>query len=206
MEAGTKQFPKARPWTNIWFSPARVFRTLVALRDLNYMHRLMVVWSVSATAVVMYPSWTDPFAELHPMEPLIQLLVMAPFMGLIAGYVFGAALKSTGTLVQGKATNDVMRMVNAWSLLPSILAHIGCLVFYMASGTRSLLHPANLAMLAAGSLWGLIIRHAGIRESHKISAAGAILTQLLAFLLVMVPLALISFVYFSVLKGAFKIE
>jgi hypothetical protein len=206
MEASAKQSPKARPWTHIWFSPAGVYRILVALRNLDFMHRLMVVWSVSATAVVMLPSWTDPFVDLHPMEPLIQMLVMAPFMGLIAGYVFGAALKSVGTLFKGQATNDVMRMVNAWSFLPVILSHIGCLVFYIASGNRSLLHPVNLGILAAGALWGIIIRHAGVKEAHKISTGQAILTQVLAFLLVMVPLAIISFVYFSVLKGAFKIE
>ena len=207
METKAPAAQKLSPWLQISTRPGWVLGQLVARRDTQYMHRLMLLWSVSLMAALMLPSWLDTQQPPHPLEPLIQMLVIAPFAGLIAGYTVGGALKSvSGWLGAKHTTNDLMRMVHAWSLLPGILSRLVGMVAYVA------LRPEGDAMWIiysiwiAGFLWSAILRTIGISKAVKPAATSGIAVHLIAYLLVLVPLGFLAVVYVLVLKTALHIQ
>jgi hypothetical protein len=166
----------------------------------------MVVWSVSLMAALMLPTWLDPQTPPHPLEPLIQLLVIAPFAGLIAGYTVGGALKSVSGWLGAKVPSDVMRMVHGWSLLPGILSRLVGMVLFLS------LRPEGDAMWIiygiwiVGFLWSAILRTIGIKQAVKPAVANSILVHLISYLLVLVPLGFLAVVYVLVLKTALHIQ
>jgi hypothetical protein len=206
MDSNAQKEVKISPWLQIWLRPGHVLGHLVARRDTQYMNRIMVVWSVACMAAVMLPSWLDPSQPHNPLEPLIQVLVIAPFAGLIAGYTAGGALKSVAGWFGGQSTSDVMRMVHAWSLVPAILSRFIGMIAYVA------LRPEGNAMWIVygiwigGFVWSAIVRHAGLQAAFRSSKVSAVVVHLIAYLMMLLPLAFIIVIYFLVLKTALRIQ
>ncbi len=188
------------PWKTIWSRPRETYRFLAARRP-EYMVVLLAVVSGIHNAINQKAMKSSGDTESLGFI-LGSSLVGGLFTGLIVLYLFSWLIKHTGRWLGGKAESFELRVVYAWSSVPSLLAiimiAIQLIVFgkdiftsTMASLGASIFNQVlfwSTTVLETGlGVWSFIWFIVGVSEVHGVSKWRAFFSMLIAFLLLILP-------------------
>lgn len=193
------------PWKTIWSRPRETYRYLIARRP-DYMVVLLAVVSGIYNAINQKSMKSAGDTESLGFI-LGSSLVGGLFTGLIFLFLFSWLIKHTGRWLGGKAESLELRVVYAWSSVPSLLGismlTIQLIIFgkdiftsTMASLDASIFNQVifwGTTFLETGlGVWSFIWFIVGVSEVHGVSKWRAFFSMLLAFLLLILPFVLLG--------------
>jgi signal peptidase I len=153
--------PRTSPLISFWFSPRQTIEHLVAERPRHLVLPLIMLGGV-ASAVNLLAGY-GVGSEIVGWRILLTCVVGAGIFTVFNLYVLAVAIGWIGRKMGGVASNEAMRAVLAWGMLPSILGL--AVVLAIAAGWRLLMPGAEPGLLSSAfdvvngvcGLWGLVV-------------------------------------------------
>lgn len=194
------------PWRLIWAQPERALEFVLRYQPEEYLHRLYMAWGVATMLVLRLPDWMT--ARPDPIGVMIQILLVAPVMGITLGYFLSTMLSTAAQWLGAEANKKVVRAVVAWTHIPFLLALGTFLIIYIAlsftlpPAVRHTIWVTNTpqgwiaistAILIA--LYGVWIRVRSLAYIYGLPLSKALLVWGLGALMCYGPVALMSIVY-----------
>jgi hypothetical protein len=200
--------PPPHPWFSIWFRPRATIRYILDVDDPRGIWMLPVIASL---AVVFLPEkHLYELAEELDWPMTIGILGLASATAGVAGlYLTSWIGRITGSWLGGTATSSQLRQALAWSMVPQIwispLAPLTLLLFGREwfEETKPMIEGSGVLSLAYGLLvmvqfvvgvWTVVINMKAIGEAHGFSAWKALLSSMIAAVLIIVTLVVAFFV------------
>lgn len=168
----------ANPWLSIWFHPRETIRQLLANESREQVLILAVLYGVGSLFQKTATLAISKGYQLHYI--LVGCFIVGALLGVFQLYIYSWLLRWTGSLIQGRATAEQVRVVYAWSLVPSVCAVLLWMMVYTSfvlilhSGHSTgvpiakVLRSVAWVPLAAW-IWSLMILANGLAEAHQFS-------------------------------------
>jgi hypothetical protein len=197
---------RVNPFTTIWLQTAKALVSAWKYIPEEYIHRLFIFTGLMFMLALRVPDWM--VIPPNPIGVMIQVLLVGPVGGIVAGYLYSAILRMVGKWLGQSVPSIYSKCAVAWSDLPFAFAWlVFILVCFALNGTQSLLHPKQiwlfrdlmgwLPLVLASPLiiWGMVIRVKAISVLFGFSTARAVATWLLTVLFAYVPAAALIVTY-----------
>lgn len=194
------------PLLGIWFrTPAAVLHACRTFPE-DYVHRLYMLTGLVFMLAIRIPDWI--VVEPNPIGVLIQVLLVGPVGGIVAGYLYAAVLRAVGRWFGSDLQSKFAKCGVAWTQLPYVVFWTVALVVYLLlNSSQAPLHPKTiwafdglmgwLPFLSASPflVWGMIIRIRAIATIFGFPAFRAFWVWLVTVVLAYVPALAIIVVY-----------
>jgi len=198
--------PRESPFVTIWEAPRETIRHVVATDPRRWVAALFFA-SGFVGALSSLPTTLEEKLEIT--VPVAVVFASALFFGLvtIATGILNAWYKRwVGGLLGGDASRAAVVAVSAYASFPSTVGYALVLGIQMALYGFEPFRPTHPAMDAAppllgltmwlalglASLWSVCVSVVGFAEVNRFSIARSIATSLLAFLIVLVTIAVMA--------------
>ena len=204
-----KQTP-FNPYKSIWLSPRPTIQFIV---DTNPTYLVLVL----AALVGVYGGLSSASAEgwgynLSAFWLFIGIVMIVPFISIIGLYLGAALTRWTGKWLGGSATQQQIRAAYAWSYIPMIAAMVLYIPLLMIYGFDLFAFSGNVILPEADPMvprqvgpliifvaivetvlcvWSFIVSLHCLGQVQGFSAWRALGNQILASLVLIIPLALI---------------
>ena len=195
-------------FTQIWTSPRLVFKFINDNKYDKYVHVLLILAGI--TKAFDRASTRNMGDDMPLIAVLALCVILGGLLGWISYYIYAALLSWTGKWLKGLGdTNSLLRMMSH-AMIPSIVALIllipqvaifGNEIFQSemdiySSGLLSIIiFYVTLFFELILGIWTLVIFVIGISEVQKISIGKSILNMILPGLIIIVPIAIIAFIF-----------
>lgn len=186
------------PLRSIWIRPRETLRSRLADPGRPQLLEYGLACAAGISTVTNLSALLGLGRQIPFTGVLVVLILAGPLLGLAAMYFDGAALTLIGRLIGGHGSPSQVRLVFAWSNAPRLIDLALWIVLLAAYGGplfSSRLRPARLTqlgpvgglllVLATGLMaWIYFLWVVGLAEAHQFSAWSALVTLLLARLIV----------------------
>ncbi|KHD09136.1 hypothetical protein PN36_23185 [Candidatus Thiomargarita nelsonii] len=196
------------PWFSIWTKPRATIRKIVET-DPN--HQVILLASLSGIANALRNITSPEVLGLMPIWFFLLLaVIVGPIIGIIWLYIGSALLHFTGRWIGGTASRQHLRTAIAWPLIPFIFAIpiilLMQLIFVWIEPNNvpgTMFFAVSQLIIAIPMIifgfWSMILMLKCVGEVQGFSAWKALGNNILAFLIVFVPIFLVMF--FLVFSG-----
>jgi hypothetical protein len=191
---------RVNPLLSIWLQTRTALVSAWKYIPEEYIHRLFIFTGLMFMLALRVPDWS--VVTPNPIGVMIQVLLVGPVGGIMAGYLYSAILRLVGKWLGQSVPSVFAKCAVAWSNLPFAMAWaVFVLVCLMLNGQASVVHPKEiwlfrdfmgwLPLIAASPLlvWGILIRIRSISVLFGFSIPRSIAAWLLTVLLAYVPAA-----------------
>ena len=205
-EAREAVVERVNPLFSIWLQTRKALVSAWKYIPEEYIHRLFIFTGLMFMLALRVPDWL--VVTPNPIGVMIQVLLVGPVGGIVAGYLYSAILRVVGKWLGQSVPSIFAKCAVAWSDLSFGLAWaVFVLVCFLLNGHQSALYPKEiwifrdmlgwLPLIAASPLllWGIVIRIRSIGVLFGFSAGRSVATWLLTVLLAYVPAAAMIVTY-----------
>lgn len=194
-------------FTKIWTSPRLVFRYLNDNRYDKFVNILLILAGITKA---FDKASTRNMGDNLPLIAVLAICIIGGgLFGWISYYIFAALISWTGNWLKGKGDTDSLLRMISHAMIPLIAAMIlfipQILVFgnelfqsdinvYSTGLLSTLIYYFIFFIELSVSIWTIVLVVIGISEVQKFSIGKSILNMILPLLLIVVPIAMISFI------------
>jgi len=198
-------------FTQIWFSPRKVFRHIVDTDYDKYFTVLLVLSGI--VSAFDRAERSDMGGSLPLMGVVIITVLLGALLGWISYYLYAALISWTGKWLGGEAGTLPILRILAYAMLPSIVAFVflipqiavhGIELFkkegHVAGGgwLSNVMMFSSLIIQTVLSIWTAVLAIVGISVVQNFSMGKAIVNAILPALVIGIPLVLFIFIVMSV--------
>ncbi|MFM2375941.1 MAG: hypothetical protein RLZZ165_1038 [Bacteroidota bacterium] len=143
---------RVNPWLAIWFQTRKAL--LFAWRHIpeEYVHRLYMASGLVFMLGVRIPDWL--FVTPNPVGVMIQVLLVGPVGGIVAGYLYSACLRMVGKWFGRDVPSIFTKCTVAWSQLPFAAFWAAFLAtYFLLDPYQSSLHPDGIWLFQGTLGW-----------------------------------------------------
>lgn len=194
-------------FTKIWTSPRLVFRYLNDNRYDKFVNILLILAGITKA---FDKASTRNMGDNLPLIAVLAICIIGGgLFGWISYYIYAALTSWTGNWLKGKGDTDSLLRMISHAMIPLIAAMIlfipQILVFgnelfqsdinvYSTGLLSTLIYYFIFFIELSVSIWTIVLVVIGISEVQKFSIGKSILNMILPLLLIVVPIAMISFI------------
>ncbi|HEX2898701.1 MAG TPA: hypothetical protein VHS96_03170 [Bacteroidia bacterium] len=218
MDASTEEkVQRVNPWLAIWLQTRKALVYAWKYIPEEYIHRNFILVGLLFMLALRVPDWLA--ITPNPIGVMIQVLLVGPVGGIVAGYLYSAILRMVGKWLGQSVPSVYAKCAVAWSDFPFAMAWaVFILVCYLLNGHQTAVHPDQiwlfrdflgwLPLIAASPLlvWGIVVRIRAIGVLFGFTPGKASVAWLLTILLAYVPAAglIVTYgiLYFVTASGA----
>ncbi len=200
------------PWISIWTRPRATIQQIIDSDPCKYVLLLAALNGISGS---FQRASNKNLGEKHTLSMLVLGCIIAgPIGGILIIYLHGLLIKISGKLLNGKASPEEIRAALAWGYLPVIWGILLLPPQLVLFGNKlftpwtpnpgddillfSLYYLFMLADLILG-IWSFVITLKCIGQVQGFSAWKALLNEILAGILILIPILALIFLV-SLLK------
>ena len=200
---------RMNPWLSIFSKPTATLDYVWRKYPEDFVHRIFIVSGFVAALGIRMPDWLN--LQPHPIGVMIQMLLFAPIVGVVAMYVFAAIMRLFGRLLGQRVDSNRSKVMAAWTNLPFIVTWVIFIISYFTielTGTAPKVEGMWLGQTLTGWLpiilaspfwiWSIFVRIQGIAWLFGFSKVKSLTTWVLTTLFSYVPAILITYVYFII--------
>ena len=187
------EFKNINPWLNIWVRPKATIRFIL---DTN--PKCVIIWLAIIGGMISSLAWLGYTWISYPSEQNIQhilyfilILVGGALLGLFYLYVGGWLYQLTGSWIGGKGTFIDLKCAVGWSHYPLIVSNMISFLSLLAIPnlwTQTIFGMVDIVTM----IWGFLVFLNLVAEAHRFSAWKALLTFVIALILLFVAIMIIS--------------
>ena len=188
------------PWINIWISPKKTIRAIIAFREkINFFLLASIALLQKFLFFSVYFglkfSWVYVFC-------FILVLISSPFLGALWFYFYSYLLHTTGKWLKGIASFSQICTVFSWSKVPLIIDIFMWFILLTFSAEHLFVHYSlGISFLFIHiiffmtAFWSLILLIIGMQEVQKFSLLKTIINVFLSYLAFLLIAMAINFIY-----------
>ena len=179
---------KINPWKEVWLHPRDTIKAI-----LKYDPKYMVLPLAALAGIANNALDFESMDAIVGGSSFIGSVFVAALLGIVSLYVYGFLLNLTGKWIKGKANALKLRAAIAWSSVPvvsSLLLFIP-LFFGLNNSAPGIVGISTITMIVLG-VWSLVLYFSMLSEVQKFSVWKAILNQILAVIIVVIPLLILT--------------
>ncbi|MEM0998706.1 MAG: hypothetical protein AAGN35_16730 [Bacteroidota bacterium] len=204
--------PATNPWWHIWARTGAALDYVFHHQREHFIHRHFIILGAMFILGLNMPGWLA--VKPDPIGVMIQLLILAPISGVVAGYIYAALARNLGVKLGGQEVDKtIMRAAIAWTNYPAAVAWLAFVVCYaglhefQAEDVQrrvwlmdDLIGYVPVVVLGVFMVAALIIRLRALAYTLNVSLANAAVIWLLTILLMYVPLFVIGGAFFTIFR------
>jgi hypothetical protein len=203
---GTEKVERVNPWLAVWLDTRKALRYAWAHIPEEYIHRQYMLAGLLFMLAIRLPDWLA--ITPNPVGVMIQVLLVGPVGGIMAGYFFSSALRMVGKWLGKDIPSKYVKCMVAWTQLPFSLAWgLYVATYCLVNAHQAALYPGEiwafrdflgflpLIIAVPAFLWGITIRIRGIAVMLGFGTGRAALAWFLAFLIAYLPVTAFIIIY-----------
>ncbi|WP_312354526.1 Yip1 family protein [Aminipila sp.] len=203
-----KQEKQWNPWLSMWTKPRETMRDIINNRPKKYIHILAVIYGIFSSLDKAYLK--NMGDELNLWSILLIAVLGGSIGGILYVYINASLIKLTGGWIGGKGSAEEIRAAIVWGSVPYFLVSLLWIpeIILFGEETFSSSTPiidssfflASFMGIAGliefiGSMWAIIVGLKCLGEVQGFSAWKALGNQVLAGLIIIVPIIFIVIVF-----------
>lgn len=197
-------------FTKIWMSPRMVFQYI---NERHYDKYVPILLIIAGIARAFDRAATKNLGDTLSLWVIIGgCIVLGGLLGWLSFYIYAALLSWTGKWLHGKGNTTSILRVLAYAFIPISLALLlmvpqigiyGIEIFKSDGDTTSagmllnIFYYGALILEVVLGIWAFVLCVVGVSEVQKLSIGNAVLNIFLPVLIIVVPIALLYFLFFQ---------
>jgi hypothetical protein len=195
---GTEKVERVNPWLAIWGDTRRALRHAWAHIPEEYIHRHYMLAGLFFMLAIRLPDWLA--ITPNPIGVMIQVLLVGPVGGIMAGYFFSATLRMAGKWMGKDIPDKYVKCMVAWTQLPFACAWALFVTAYcILNAWQSAQFPGEMwvfrdfmgyvpALVALPVfIWGIVIRVRAIHVMLGLGMGRSAVAWLVTFMIAYLP-------------------
>ena len=176
------------PWFSMWIKPRATMRQILA-GDPN---RLVFLLAIVSGFVNALTNGSETAWESASVAYFIGAMVGGAISGFIGLLIVSALLRLVGGWLGGTGSWEHVRSAVAWSNVPTVWSLVVVLPLYFMSGDPSYYVAiiVGAVILIVVGVWQIVVFCKCVAQAHRFSAWTALLSAIIAALMVFVPVFL----------------
>ncbi|MET7030642.1 Yip1 family protein [Sediminicola luteus] len=197
-------------FTKIWTSPRMVFQNI---NERQYDKYVAILLIIAGIARAFDRAATKNLGDTLSLWVIIGgCIVLGGLLGWLSFYIYAALLSWTGKWIKGQGNTTSILRVLAYAFIPISLALLlmvpqigiyGLEIFKSDGDTTSagmllnIFYYGALILELVLGIWAFVLCVVGVSEVQKLSIGNAVLNIFLPVLIIVVPIALLYFLFFQ---------